>query len=107
MVRISILYPRIDGARFDIPYYLETHMPMALDRFGAACRGVSVETGLSGALPDTPPHYLVQCHFLFDSAQAFYDAFLPHMTELQGDIANYTDIEPIIQFSEVRLFKAP
>lgn len=106
MVRISILYPHAEGARFDVAYYLDTHMPLALERLGAACRGVSVETGISGALPDTPPAYAVQCHFLFDTAQAFYDAFLPHMAELQGDIPNYTDIEPIIQFSQVRLFKA-
>lgn len=105
MVRISITYPRTEGGHFDVGYYLDTHMPMALGHFGAACRGVSVETGLSGPLPDSPAPNVVQCHFLFDSAQAFYDAFLPHADELQGDIAKFTNIAPVIQFSEIRLFR--
>jgi hypothetical protein len=33
------------------------------------------------------------------------EAFLPHAELLQGDIAKYTDIEPIIQFSEERIFQ--
>ena len=28
-------------------------------------------------------------------------AFVPHAAVLQGDMPNYTDIEPVIQFSEV------
>jgi hypothetical protein len=28
---------------------------------------------------------------------------MPHYAELQGDIANYTDIEPIVQISELRI----
>jgi hypothetical protein len=28
-------------------------------------------------------------------------AFLPHAAELQGDIPNYTDVESIIQVSDV------
>jgi hypothetical protein len=28
-------------------------------------------------------------------------AFMPNAEMLQGDVPNYTDIEPVIQFSEV------
>jgi uncharacterized protein (TIGR02118 family) len=41
------------------------------------------------------------CHFEFESLDAFMAAFGPHAAELQGDMANYTDIEPLIQFNEV------
>ncbi len=34
---------------------------------------------------------------------AFVEAFMPHIEELQGDIKNYTDVQPIIQFSEIVL----
>ena len=30
-------------------------------------------------------------------------AFMPHAAELQGDMPNYTDIETIIQLSEVAI----
>jgi len=28
---------------------------------------------------------------------------MPHLKELQGDIPNYTDIEPVVQISEIRI----
>jgi len=40
---------------------------------------------------------------VFDTADNFMAAFLPHAAELQGDMPNYTDIEPIIQISEVAI----
>jgi uncharacterized protein (TIGR02118 family) len=41
------------------------------------------------------------CHFLFESAEAFIAAFMPHAPELQGDMPNYTDGAPVIQVNEV------
>ena len=29
MVKVSVLYPNKPGSRFDVEYYLNTHMPMA------------------------------------------------------------------------------
>jgi uncharacterized protein (TIGR02118 family) len=103
MVRISILYPNSEGARFDLRYYVETHMPMSI-RFLSAhrgFRGVSVEQGLGGAAPETPPPFIAMCHFLFLSVEDFLAAFQPHAEVLEGDMPNYTDIEPVIQFNEV------
>ena len=103
MIKVSILYPYAEGARFDMAYYVDTHMPMAVELLGPGMKGVSVEEGLSGAMPGSTPPYAAACHFLFDTAEAFYDAFLPHADTLQGDIPNYTDITPIIHFGTVRL----
>jgi hypothetical protein len=41
------------------------------------------------------------CHFLFDSADTFAEAFSVHAPVLQGDIPNYTNASPVIQVSEV------
>lgn len=103
MIKISILYPNKPDARFDIQYYLETHIPMALEIFSVhpGYQGVSIDRGLAGAIPGTEAACAVMCHFLFDSADDFMAAFTPHAEKLQGDIANYTDIEPIVQISEV------
>lgn len=35
--------------------------------------------------------------------EAFMQAFAPAMSELVADIPNYTDIQPVIQFSDIRL----
>lgn len=80
-------------------------MPMSIEKLGPALRGLSVELGLP--VPDLPgrqPTYIVLCHMLFDSAEAFMEAFGPHQALLQGDMPNYTDIEPVFQFSEVKIF---
>jgi uncharacterized protein (TIGR02118 family) len=104
MIKVNILYPNQEGSRFDLEYYFNTHMPMSIEKLGTALRGVSVEHGLSGTEPGSPPAYIAMCHLRFDSIEAFLEAFLPHAELLQGDIAKYTDIEPIIQFSEERIF---
>ena len=107
MIKISILYP--NNGKFDMDYYLDTHMPLSIERLsaGKGYRGVSVERGVSGLVPgSTPgsaPGFVALCHYLFDSVEDFMAAFLPHAAELQGDMPNYTGIEPIIQFSEVAI----
>lgn len=104
MIKVNILYPNKEGSRFDLEYYINTHMPMSIQSLGTALRGVSVEHGLSAADPALPPAYIAMCHLRFDSIEAFLEAFMPHAELLQADIAKYTDIEPIIQFSEERIF---
>jgi len=103
MTKISILYPNSKNVRFDMGYYVEKHMPLAIQLLSAHAgyKGVSVERGLGGAVPGTDAAYVAMCHFLFDSAENFAAAFMPHAAELQGDMPNYTDAEPVIQISEV------
>lgn len=103
MIKVSILYPARRGARFDFDYYLKTHMPMSLRLMGDLIKGVSVERGLCGVEPGSDPAYVALCHFLCDSRASFEQAFLPHASTLQGDMTNYTDIAPVIQFSEIEL----
>ena len=107
MIRISILYPNNKGSRFDIPYYVETHMPISIKLLSAhpGFKGVSVEHGLGGATPGSEPAYIAMCHFLFTSVEDFLASFMPNAPALQGDMLNYTDIEPIIQFNEVLISK--
>ena len=101
MIKLTILYPFIEGSRFDWDYYLGTHMPLSESLQGEAIKGVTVEKGLHAGLPDSDPPYTAICNFLYDSFDAFKEAFMPHATTLQEDIASFTDIRPIIQFSEV------
>lgn len=49
------------------------------------------------------PAYVAMCHYLFDTAEDFMAAFMPHAPELQGDMPNYTDIATVIQVSAVAI----
>ncbi|MDR3677264.1 MAG: EthD family reductase [Acidobacteriota bacterium] len=106
MIKISVLYPNNKNVRFDMGYYIEKHMPLAIKLLSAhpGFKGVSVERGLGGAAPGTDAAYVAMCHFLFDSVENFGAAFEPNASVLQGDIPNYTDVAPVIQLSEVLMY---
>ena len=77
-------------------------MPSSIDLLSVhpGFRGVSVERGISvGPFPEAP--YIAVCNYLFESFDDFIAAVTPHMAQLRADISNYTDIEPVIQISEV------
>ena len=105
MFNVSSIYPDKEGYRFDFDYYLNVHMPMSIERLSSAkgFRGVSVERGISIENPEIRSSYVAMCHYYFGSVEEFLLAFEPHAEELQADIKNYTDIEPIIQINEVKI----
>ena len=101
MIKVSILYPKKPGSRFDAEYYLKVHMPRAAELLAPAVKDVSVDIGVSGAVPEAPPAFWAIAGFTCESIEAFTQVFVPHATELQGDIPNYTDVEPTIQISQL------
>ena len=103
MVKLSIFYPNIEGKKFDKDYYLIVHMPLTIKLQGDAVKHVEVDFGFSGGVPGSKPPYIAVCHFVYDSFEAFQQAFMPHAETLMKDIANYTDIETVIQFSEIKM----
>jgi uncharacterized protein (TIGR02118 family) len=101
MIKVSVMYPYTEGARFDHAYYRDKHMPLLKARMGDACKSYTIEKGLAGGAPGTPPTYVGMCHVLSESVEVFQTAFGPHAKEIMGDIKNYTDIAPVMQISEV------
>jgi len=61
-----------------------------------------VEQGLGGATPALLQAFSAMGHRYFDSVEAFQAAFGPHAGEIMRDIANYTNVQPTIQVSEVK-----
>jgi uncharacterized protein (TIGR02118 family) len=103
MIRVSVFYPHDERKKFDMDYYCNNHMPMVQQRLGAACKDASVDQGLSGGQPGSRAVYAAIGHLLFDSLEDFQAAFAPHAAAIMGDVSNYTDIEPIIQISDVKM----
>jgi uncharacterized protein (TIGR02118 family) len=103
MIKVSVFYPNNNGSKFNMDYYCKSHIPMVQQKLGAACKGVAVEHGLSAAAPGSRPAFVAMGHLYFDTAEAFESAFGPHAQEIMADIPNYTDIQPTIQVSEVKV----
>lgn len=72
MTKVSVLYPNGSGKKFDMDYYLNSHVPLVAKTLGDALKGASYDKGLAGGAPI-----------------------------LMGDLPNFTNIEPEIQINEV------
>jgi uncharacterized protein (TIGR02118 family) len=103
MIKVTFLYPNNPGGHFNADHYIHVHIPMAINLLGTALKGATAEIGISSAMPTDLPPYAAIAKFTFESVQAFGEAVMPHYQKLQGDIPNYTDIEPIIQISDLRI----
>ena len=101
MIKVSVMYPNKPGARFDHAYYRDKHMPLVKARMGAACLFYTVDKGLAGGAPGEAATYVAMCHIYADSVESFQAGFGPHAKEILADIANYTDLAPVLQISEV------
>ena len=66
-------------------------------------KGATVEQGLSGGAPDVPPTYAAMGNLYFDNMESFQNSFGPNADKIMADMPNYTNIEPIIQISEVMI----
>jgi len=103
VIKVSLFYPNKEGKTFDMDYYFNKHLPMVRQRLGTACKCVDAEQGQSGLLPGTPAAYIAMCHLYFESIEAFQTAFGLHAQAIMADMPNYTNIQPTIQISEVKI----
>lgn len=103
MIKVTILYPKTPGSKFDFDYYLGTHMPMAIERLGASMRTISVDRATVPPEPWPAPTFWAICTFECASREVFEAAFFPHMEALQADIPNYTDVQQQLLVTEMAL----
>ena len=89
-------YPRAVGKLLGEAIVLTTLL-------GSSLKRVAVEQGISGMQPGSAATYAAMGHLLFDSLEEFQACWAPHAQAIVGDVTNYTNSEPLIQISEVKL----
>lgn len=93
MIRVSVFYPSGEGSTFDLDYYRSTHVPMALKAWNL--EGAEIDKGVNGP-------YVAGVHFRFESLDAVNAALAaPETAEVLADVANFTNITPVMQMSEI------
>ncbi len=100
-IKVSVLYPDGEGKTFNMDYYCSTHIPMVAELLGDAVQGASVEKGIAGGAPGSTATYQAMGNLYFDSVESFQNSFGPNAEKILGDLPNFTNIEPVIQISEV------
>ena len=93
MIKLSVFYPSGEGTTFDHDYYAESHVPLCNETFAPI--KTEVEKGVDG------PN-VASVAFYFESMDAMQGAFGgPKVGDVMADVANYTNITPVMQVSEV------
>lgn len=103
MIKVSVIYPNGEGKNFDMDYYCNKHVPLVAGLLGEAVKGATVEAGMGGAAPGSPAPFAAMGNLYFDSLESYSNSFGPNAQQILGDIPNYTNIEPVIQISEVMI----
>ena len=100
MIKVTI-FPNGDGKKFDMDYYSNKHMPMVASLLGDSLELYEIDKGIAGRTPDDPIPYLAIGYFYFDKLSAYQNSFRPNAEKIRNDIPNYTNIQPVVQISEV------
>ncbi len=101
MINVTILYPNGEGKKLDMEYYTQKHIPMVKSLLGNALKAVAIDKGVGGAAPGAQAPFLVICDLYFDSISAYQNAMAVNGSKIRADIPNYTNVQPVIQISEV------
>jgi uncharacterized protein (TIGR02118 family) len=101
LIKVTILYPNGDGKTFDMDYYSNKHMPMVAGLLGDSLKLLAIDRGIAGRTPDESIPYLAIGYLYFDKLSAYENSFGPNAEKIVNDIPNYTNIQPVVQISEV------
>lgn len=94
---VTVIYPTKGGWKFDFDYYMSKHIPMVSKLVG---NRIEVRRGISSATGSTAP-YVCMATIMIDTIAEFQTVLAKHGAEILGDVPNYTNIEPVVQFEEV------
>jgi uncharacterized protein (TIGR02118 family) len=94
--RITVIYPNKDGSKFDFDYYMQKHVPWVAKLTGTS---IEVRRGISASDGSAAPYVCIAT--IAASVADFEAVFAKHGQQILADVANYTNIEPEVQFDEV------
>jgi len=101
MSTIIVLYPNTPGSRFDFDYFLKSHKPLVESAWrDKGITSFKALKGVSGADRATPAPYQAIAVIGFESLAALQSAAKDTAAALASDIANFTDVTPIVQLND-------
>ncbi|MCK0136278.1 MULTISPECIES: EthD family reductase [Arenibacter] len=101
MIKVSVLYPNGAGKKFDMDYYSNQHISLVGELLGDSVKAATIEKGLGGGTPGSTATYAAMGNLYFASMDSFQNSFGPNAEKIMGDLPNFTNIEPVVQISEV------
>lgn len=102
LFKVAILYPNGEGKTFDMAYYESKHMPMVAGFLGKNLKFYEIDKGIAGRTPVDKVPYLAIGYFYVKDIAEYNKAIGQNRDAVINDFKNYTNIQPVIQISEVR-----
>ena len=102
MYRIAILYPGGDDKTFDMDYYEKKHMPMVAGFLGKNLEFYEIDKGIGGRAPGEKAPFMAIGYFYVHDVAEYGKAIAQNRDAVVGDFKNYTNIQPVVQVSEIK-----
>lgn len=102
LFKVAILYANGEGKTFDMAYYESKHMPMVASFLGKNLKFYEIDKGIAGRAPTDKVPYLAVGYFYIKDIAEYNKAIGQNINTILSDFKNYTNIQPIIQISEVK-----
>ncbi len=98
---ITVLYETVEGSKFDLDYYMATHMPLVDEKFKPfGLRSWRVLKGVGTPFGGEAKFGII-ANLEFDTAQQFKDAVAAEGGPVFGDVPNFTNITPIVVIGDL------
>lgn len=102
MFKVAVLYPNGDDKTFDIDYYEKKHMPMVAGFLGKNLKFYEIDKGLAGRTPNDKVPFVAIGYFYINDVAEYNKAIAQNRDAVISDFKNYTNIQPVVQISEVK-----
>jgi uncharacterized protein (TIGR02118 family) len=100
--KVTILYPNGDDKTFDMDYYEKKHMPMMAGFLGSNLKFYEIDKGIAGRTPTDKVLFVAIGYFYINDVAEYNKAIAQNRDAVISDIKKYTNIQPVVQVSEIR-----
>jgi uncharacterized protein (TIGR02118 family) len=105
--KVAILYPNGEDKTFDMDYYEKTHMPMVAGFIGKNLRFYEIDKGIAGRTPNDKVPFVAIGYFYIKDVSEYNKAIAENRDAVINDIKIYTNIQPVVQISEIKKLGYP
>lgn len=102
MFKVEILYPNGENKTFDMDYYEKKHMPMVAGFLSQNLKFYEIDKGISGRTPTDKVPFVAIGYFYINDVAEYNKAIRQNIDAIISDFKNYTNIQPVIQISEIK-----
>ncbi len=102
MFKVAILYPNGEDKTFDMEYYEKKHMPMVAGFLGKNLKFYEIDKGIAGRTPNDKVPFVAIGYFYISDVAEYNKAIAQNRDAVISDFKNYTNIQPVVQISEIK-----